>query len=261
MLGDRGDPAPYHCDAVLLSLPRLFRTRLETIPAPRCPICARRRDAAQRWTRALAEMAGLKVGLVWAGNPEHVNDHPPLARSRRAAPLFDVPGTSFASLQVGPRAADLKTAQAQQIGDRRSVRPQLDDFAETAAAVDALDLVITVDTSVAHLAGALGKPVWVLLPWVTDWRWMLDREDNPWYPTMRLFRQTRGGGLDRRHRAHRGRACGGRARRSDARSRRSGRRRARAPRRPPPSSRRKPRAPSAPVPALAAGVACRPARR
>ena len=97
-------------------------------------------------------------------------------------------GTSFASLQFGPRAADLKKLKGKP-RDRRSRRTISSDFADTAGAVDALDLVITVDTSVAHLAGALGKPVWVLLPWVTDWRWMLNREDNPWYPTMRLFRQ------------------------------------------------------------------------
>ena len=97
--------------------------------------------------------------------------------------------TSFASLQVGSSAADLKTLQRGKyaIDD---LAPAFGDFVESAGAVAALDLVITVDTSVAHLAGALGRPVWLLLPWVTDWRWMLNREDNPWYPTMRLFRQS-----------------------------------------------------------------------
>ena len=138
-------------------------------------------------------MNGLKVGVVWAGNPEHVNDHPPLGRSetcwRRCSPC---PASTFVSLQVGPRAADLKKLERRQSRRSRILAPHFDDFADTAGAVSALDLVITVDTSVAHLAGALGKPVWVLLPWVTDWRWMLGREDNPWYPTMRLFRQKRG---------------------------------------------------------------------
>ena len=107
---------------------------------------------------------------------------------RRCSP---VPGTSFASLQFGPHAADLKqlSRRARPIDD---LSPDLTDFADTAAAITALDLVITVDTSVAHLAGALGKPVWVLTPWVTHWRWMLVREDSPWYPTMRLFRQQKG---------------------------------------------------------------------
>ncbi len=197
VLGDRGDPAPYQCDAVLLSLPRLFKTRLETIPA-QMPYLRAPAEAVQRWTKRLSTMSGLKVGLVWAGNPEHVNDHRRSLDLKLLAPLLAVPGTSFASLQVGPRSADLKKlppspnrgkARAAAIDDLSGA---FSDFVESAAAVSALDLVITVDTSMAHLAGGLGKPVWVLLPWVTDWRWMLNREDNPWYPTMRLFRQNRG---------------------------------------------------------------------
>ncbi len=190
VLGDRGDPAPYQCDAVLLSLPRLFKTRLETIPA-QVPYLRAPAEAVTGWTKRLAGMSGLKVGLVWAGNPEHVNDHRRSVDLKLLAPLFAVPGVSFASLQVGPRAAYLKTLKTSKIkiGDLSS---SFGDFVESAAAVSALDLVITVDTSMAHLAGALGKPVWVLLPWVTDWRWMLHREDNHWYPTMWLFRQNRG---------------------------------------------------------------------
>lgn len=190
VLGDRGDPAPYDCDAVLLSLPRVFKTRLETIladvPYLRVPVAAR-----QRWQKRLARMEGVKIGVVWAGNPEHVNDARRSVDFSLLAPLFAVPGASFASLQVGPRAGDLAKLKRRE-SSIDDLSPQLGDFAETAAAVAALDLVIAVDTSVAHLAGALGKPVWVLLPWVTDWRWMLEREDNPWYPTMRLFRQKKG---------------------------------------------------------------------
>ncbi len=191
VLGDRGDPAPYQCDAVLLSLPRLFKTRLETIPA-QVPYLHPPAAAAQRWQTRLAKMEGLKVGVVWAGNPDHVNDTRRSIDLTRLAPLLAVPGASFASLQFGPRTADLKKLNK----DRRDgtppiedLAPEFEDFVDTAAAIAALDLVITVDTSVAHVAGALGKPVWVLLPWVTDWRWLLHREDNPWYPTMRLFRQ------------------------------------------------------------------------
>ena len=144
-------------------------------------------DAVQRWTGRLGAMAGLKVGVVWAGNPEHVNDHRRSLDLKVLEPLFAAGGVSFVSLQVGVRAADLKKLKGGvRIDD---ISGAFGDFAETAAAVSALDLVITVDTSMAHLAGALGKPVWVLLPWVTDWRWMLGREDNPWYPTMRLYRQ------------------------------------------------------------------------
>ena len=192
VLGDRGDPAPYQCDAVLLSLPRLFKTRLETIPAA-VPYLRAPADVAQRWKARLAKMDGLKVGVVWAGNPDHVNDSRRSVSLSMLEPLFAVRGASFASLQFGPRAADLKKlkkGKAKHAIDDLS--PEFGDYVETAGAVSALDLVITVDTSVAHLAGALGKPVWVPLPWVTDWRWLLGREDNPWYPTMRLFRQKRG---------------------------------------------------------------------
>jgi tetratricopeptide (TPR) repeat protein len=189
VLGDRGDPAPYQCDAVLLSLPRLFKTRLETIPAD-APYLRVPTDALQRWRQRLAAMKGVKIGLVWAGNPEHVNDTRRSLDLNLLAPLFSVPGTSFASLQFGPRRADLKKLKGKSAIE--DLGAQFEDFTDTAAAVSALDLVITVDTSVAHLAGALGKPVWLLLPWVTDWRWLLQREDNPWYPTMRLFRQRQG---------------------------------------------------------------------
>jgi tetratricopeptide (TPR) repeat protein len=190
VLGDRGDPAPYHCDAVLLSLPRLFKTRLETIPAE-VPYLRAPAPAARRWAERVAALEGLKVGLVWAGNPEHVNDHRRSIALDQLAPLFAVAGVSFASLQYGARAGDLKKRKggSARIADLAS---EFEDFVDTAAAIGALDLIVTVDTSVAHLAGALGKPVWVLLPWVTDWRWILRREDNPWYPTMRLFRQQHG---------------------------------------------------------------------
>jgi tetratricopeptide (TPR) repeat protein len=192
VLGDRGVPAPYQCDAVLLSVPRLFKTRLETIPAA-VPYLRAPEAAAQRWKERLAHLQGLKVGIVWAGNPDHVNDARRSLKLAQLEPLFAVGDTSFVSLQYGPRTADLKELKrgkdSQAIED---VSPGLEDFVDTAAAIGALDLVITVDTSVTHVAGAVGKPVWVLLPWVTDWRWMLNREDNPWYPTMRLFRQRRG---------------------------------------------------------------------
>jgi len=136
-------------------------------------------------------MAGVKVGVVWAGNPEHLNDHRRSIDLKLLVPLLAIRGTSFASLQVGPRAADLNELKRRK-PSIEDLSAALSDFVESAGAIAALDLVITVDTSVAHLAGALGKPVWLLLPWVTDWRWLLNREDNPWYPTMRLFRQSKG---------------------------------------------------------------------
>jgi tetratricopeptide (TPR) repeat protein len=186
VLGDRGTPAaPIDCECALLSLPCLFKTRLETIPAT-VPYLRPPMELAERWRRRLRALAGLKVGLVWAGRPEHVNDFRRSVDLATLAPLLGVPGISFASLQLGPRAAALDAPDAPKIAQ---VLPEHADFAETAGAIAALDLVIAVDTSVAHLAGALGKPTWVLLPSVTDWRWLIGREDNPWYPTMRLFRQ------------------------------------------------------------------------
>jgi len=191
VLDDRGEAAPYHCDVSLLSLPFLFKTRLETIPAE-IPFLRAPAQATQRWIKRVAGTGGFKIGLVWGGNPDHVNDHRRSIDPIELGPLFAVAGASFVSLQYRARPTDLErlTRDNFEIADLAS---DFSDFAETAAAVEALDLVITVDTAVAHLAGGLGKPVWLLLPWVTDWRWMLDREDSPWYPTMRLFRQARGG--------------------------------------------------------------------
>lgn len=188
VLGDRGKPAPYQCDTVLLSLPRLFKTRLETIPAS-VPYLRVQAEAARRWNRRLGKLPGVKVGLVWAGNPQHINDHRRSIDFKFFAPLLNTRGASFVSLQFGPHAADVKTLKKGTIED---LSAEIAGFSEPAAAIQALDLLISIDSSTAHLAGALGKPVWVLLPWVTDWRWMLSREDSPWYPTMRLFRQKRG---------------------------------------------------------------------
>ena len=129
----------------------------------RCPICARRRMRCSAGSQQLGTMSGFKVGLVWAGNPEHVNDHRRSVDLAQLAPVLAAPGVSFASLQVGPRADDLKKLKGSKT-DVDDIASALNDFVESAAAVSALDLVITVDTSMAHLAGALGKPVWVLLP-------------------------------------------------------------------------------------------------
>ncbi len=137
---------------------------------------------------------GLKIGLVWAGRPSHPNDkNRSLALSRFAA-LAKRQEVRLFSLQTGERAADLaSTAWSAQITDLAS---GLTDFSETAAAIMALDLVLCVDTAVAHLAGALGRPTWVLLPFAPDWRWLHDGETCPWYPTMRLFRQPKPGDWD-----------------------------------------------------------------
>jgi tetratricopeptide (TPR) repeat protein len=129
----------------------------------------------------------LKVGVVWRGNPQHENDLWRSVPLTLLTPLLDVPGAAFFSLQVGKAASEREAAPwRERITD---LGPRLTDFAATASAVAALDLVITVDTAVAHLAGALGKPAWLLIAQGNDWRWLHERSDSPWYPSMRLFRQ------------------------------------------------------------------------
>ena len=187
VFGDRGDPEPFDCDTALMSLPHFLKTRFETIPAD-VPYLTASADVVAKWATRLAPMQGLRVGIVWGGNPEHTNDKRRSLDAARLAPLFEVPGASFASVQFGPRAAELKALK----GAAKSVLDlsrELGDFAHTAGAIMALDLVISIDSSAAHLVGALGKPVWLLTSHVADWRWRLGREDNAWYPNMRLFRQ------------------------------------------------------------------------
>jgi hypothetical protein len=124
--------------------------------------------------------------VVWGGSSQHVNDFRRSLDIDRLTPLLQTPGVSFVSLQVGPRAGDLAQLPSGKVTDLSS---ELTDFAETAGAILNLDLVIAVDTAVVHLAGALGAPAWVMLPFSPDWRWMLDRDDSPWYPSLRLYRQ------------------------------------------------------------------------
>jgi hypothetical protein len=132
-----------------------------------------------------------KIGIVWSGNPNHLNDRNRSIPLQVLRPLFDAEA-SFVSLQTELRAGDEEILRGQD--NIVAAGSSLANFADTAAVIAALDLVITVDTSVAHLAGALGRPVWILLPYVPDWRWLLGRVDSPWYPSARLFRQ----GPDRR---------------------------------------------------------------
>lgn len=188
VLGDRSAATSLpDCECALLSLPHLFGTRIETIPAS-VPYLHADAAGAARWRARFAALAGIKVGLVWAGNPEHANDQRRSIDLASLAPLFDVPGASFVSLQVGPRAADIAEDRAALL----DISADLVGFADTAAALAALDLVVTIDSAVVHLAGALAKPTWLLVPWVSDWRWLRHREDSPWYPTLRLFRQIEG---------------------------------------------------------------------
>jgi tetratricopeptide (TPR) repeat protein len=173
----------YHCP--LGSLPLAFDTTLETIPSVTPYISAGSR--AKTWKARLTSIDSPQIGLVWSGNPAHINDCNRSIPLEALLPLLDV-GARFVSLQKDVRPAD--QAILDQRNDILDLGPELKSFADTAAVVSHLDLVISVDTSVSHLAGALGRPVWILLPYAPDWRWLLHRTDSPWYPTARLFRQS-----------------------------------------------------------------------
>ena len=191
LIGARQAPPAFDVQAPLLSLPWILGTRLDTIPA-RVPYLAAEPERVARWRAIVGAGAGPSVGLVWAGNPRHWRDRARSLPARRMLPLLDHAARWF-SLQVGAGAENLPALAPDRVTD---LAPRLTDFSETAAALTALDLVITVDTAVAHLAGALGRPVWLLLPFSPDFRWLLGRDDSPWYPTMRLFRQSEPGDWD-----------------------------------------------------------------
>jgi hypothetical protein len=175
--------------APLLSLPGIFGTDLETIPA-NVPYLKAESSKIAYWKRRTAG-EGLKVGIVWAGRPQHTNDRNRSCRLTQFYPLGQIAGIRLMGLQKG-EAAD-QTQQMPAGMTFTNYGQEFEDFSDTAGMIENLDLVIAVDTAVAHLAGAMAKPVWVLLPLVPDWRWMMDRSDSPWYPTVRLYRQkTRG---------------------------------------------------------------------
>jgi tetratricopeptide (TPR) repeat protein len=181
--GDRLPAFDFHCP--LLSLPLALDTRLESVPAT-IPYVHVNVAAIQKWETKLGSKQSARVGIVWSGRPSHLQDRLrsiALARMVELAP----PNVQLVSLQNEVRPEDEKVLSANpQIVHFGA---ELADFSDTAALVSLMDLVISVDTSVAHLAGAMGRPVWILLPFAPDWRWMLGREDSPWYPTARLFRQ------------------------------------------------------------------------
>lgn len=188
LVGVRNQGLPdFDFQSPLLDLPRLLGTTVRSIPAD-VPYITPDPRRVEKWSQILAgDPPGRRVGLVWSGNPQHGNDRNRSTYLRDLEPLAGVANVTFFSLQKGPAAAQASDSTLRlKVVDHT---PRLTDFSETAALLANLDLVITVDTSVAHLAGALGRPIWVLLPFFPDWRWMLQRSDSPWYPTMRLFRQ------------------------------------------------------------------------
>ena len=183
------DLPPFDLHIPLLSLPLIFATRIDSIPAKKSYIQPDD-ELTRTWANRLADGGGkLRIGLAWAGSPTHIDN---LARSlsiERLTPILLLPDTKFESLQKGPAATEHSPFVTDHAADLRN-------FADTAALIANLDLVISVDTAVAHLAAAMGKPTWVMLPFAPDWRWMLGRDDSPWYPTMRLFRQPVAGDWD-----------------------------------------------------------------
>ncbi len=179
----------------LLSVPGLLKTKLETIPAE-IPYLSTDETRVAYWEQELSSIPGCRIGISWQGSLEHRGDRirsVPLARFQTLAKMR---GVTLCSIQKGPGTEQLTdgSAEGMQVHDF-GARTQA-SFADSAALVQSLDLVVTVDTAVAHVAGALGVPVWVLVPCASDWRWLMQREDSPWYPTMRLFRQPKPGDWD-----------------------------------------------------------------
>ncbi|MDD2746802.1 MAG: DUF29 family protein [Acidithiobacillus ferrooxidans] len=188
----RGEPYPAHDTyCPIMSLPHVMGTRLDTVPG-RVPYLRVPEELQESWRQRLAQIGGLRVGIVWAGNPLHKNDESRSLPLAALAPLAEIPGVSLLSLQKGHGERQLQEVSfaVTPFGD------QVQDFADSGAILQQLDVLISVDTSVAHLAGALGVNTYLLLPNSPDWRWLLDRDDTPWYPDMRLFRQTRAGVWD-----------------------------------------------------------------
>lgn len=197
-LSERITPATQQFDAYnsLASLPKIFNTNLSNMPPPTHGLNLDK-NHLKKWEKEIPQ-TGLRIGIVWAGRPGHENDRNRSCRLDDFLPLADIPNTHLISLQMqhelispSDMPIDIPTAISPDIplihlGDR------ITDFADTAAIIHHLDLIISVDTSLAHLAATLGKETWVLLPFVPEWRWLLDRDDSPWYPKhMKLFRQTK----------------------------------------------------------------------
>jgi hypothetical protein len=188
MLIGRGEAIPHfdvHCP--LMSLPLAFGTTIETIPGA-VPYLTVSQNAIEKWLSKKSAQK-LNVGIAWAGNPDFDGDRDRSILLENILPVTRIDGIEYFSLQKDLRHDDDELLNANPHIVR--VDKEINDFEDTAAIIMSLDLVISSDTSVVNLAGALGRPVWVLLPFRSDWRWLLDRDDTPWYPTARLFRQTK----------------------------------------------------------------------
>jgi hypothetical protein len=179
----------FDVQCALLSLPGAFRTTVNTIPSD-VPYLTAEEALVAKWRQQIG-MQGLKIGIAWQGNPAGRIDRGRSIPLRCFRPLLETPNVRLISLQKThglEQLADLPAGmRVESLGEEFDSGP--DAFIDTAAVMASLDLIVTSDTSVAHLAGALGRPVWVGLKWAPEWRWLLDRSDSPWYPTMKLFRQ------------------------------------------------------------------------
>lgn len=190
----RGDPLPpYDVHCPMGSLPLALRTTPQTVPAD-IPYLRADETRLAAWRTRLDAVARPRVAIAWAGQPSHQNDRNRSIALERLAPLFEHATQSFVSIQRELRESD--AAVLARFPNVVSLGHELNDMADTAAVLALCDLTLTVDTSVAHLAGAMGRPLWVMIPFVPDWRWTLDGERSPWYPEAKLFRQPAIGGWD-----------------------------------------------------------------
>lgn len=187
------DEPPPDCEfhAALMSMPHLFGTTLETVPA-HVPYLRANKSLVDQWQKRLSHLSGLRVGICWQGNTKYGRDAGRSVPLVDFAPLAQVPGVRLVSLQkiFGLEQLDALAGAFEVVDLRPDYDVEDGAFVNAAAIMQNLDLVISADTAIAHLAGALGVKVWTMLPKVPDWRWLLDRDDTPWYPTMRLFRQS-----------------------------------------------------------------------
>jgi hypothetical protein len=191
----RGSPLPvFDFQAPLLGLSGIFRTDFTNIPTA-IPYLEARSELAEQWRNTLrSSSSAFRIGIAWQGNPGFLDDWERSMPLAQFAPLAQVPGVQLISLQKGPGTEQLQVpSNAQFPLSTFALDESAGAFMDTAAIMKSLDLVICSDSAIPHLAGALGVPVWMALPFVPDWRWLLQREDSPWYPTMRLFRQSREG--------------------------------------------------------------------
>ncbi|HJT77893.1 MAG TPA: tetratricopeptide repeat protein, partial [Gemmataceae bacterium] len=186
---------PFDVHAPLLGLPTIFATTLATVPAA-VPYVRPDPKLVEQWRPEIEALPGFKVGIAWQGSTQYRGDRWRSMPLARFAPVAAVPGVTLVSLQKGFGSEQLRDVPFPVLDLAARLDEKAGPFMDTAAVMQCLDLVITSDTAIVHLAGALGVPVWVALPFVPDWRWLLGRDDSPWYPTMRLFRQTKPGDWD-----------------------------------------------------------------